>query len=121
MPFHQVREKTSLFPQFIKGSLLDDHALVEHNDPVAMANRGEAMRNDHTGTAHPIQVLRHLLLTHVIQGTGRLVKEKDGRTIDQGTCDQQPLLLSTTEATTPFADLRVHAHRQRLDIIRYAR
>ena len=35
--------------------------------------------------------------------------------------NKKSLLLSTTEATPPFADQRIHAHRQRLDIIRYAR
>ena len=85
--------------ELIKGAVLDDLALVHHDDPIALHDRRHTMRDDdRCSTFHgSIEGLLNDLLTLLIKGRGCLVKDENLGVLDESTRDGNSLLLSTRE------------------------
>src|SRR5690606_31936658 len=86
---------------------LNDFAVLEHNDLVAIAYGTEPMRDDDAGTAPPAQIGHDRLLTEGIERAGRLVKHQNRRVASQSTGDLEPLTLASAEVAPVFLDLAV--------------
>ncbi len=56
-------------------------------------------------------------LSHVIQGTGRLVEQEDLGPSHDRPRDEQTLALAAGEVSSPFTDQGVHAHGHRADVV----
>ena len=73
-------EQAFLVPQVLEPAILDDAALVHHDDPVAVLHRGKPMGDEHRRLArqNPAERLLHHPLADRVQCTGRLVKHEVG-------------------------------------------
>ena len=104
-------------------SLLDDIAVLHHEDAVRIPNRGEAVRYDKAGPA-PHQVIHRLLDPHLGPGvdrTGRLVEDQDFGIGQDGSRNGQQLLLSLGDIARFLVEFHVVAVRQRLDEVVHMR
>ena len=70
----------------------------------------------HAGTIQLVEVVADGLLRDIVECRCRLVEEDDVRLRDEGTSDEDALLLSATEATATFCDDGVKPHRHLSDI-----
>ncbi len=101
------------------GSLLADLAVDQHDDPVGVPDRGEAVGDHQRGPAFH-QVLQRILnldLRLRVEGGGRLVEDQDRGVLEDGAGDRDPLAFAAGELRPLLADQRVVAHRQAHDEI----
>jgi hypothetical protein len=95
----------------------DDLRLIEHDDLVAIAERGEAVRDDDRRLA--LDDFGHVVLDdHLafrIERAGRLVEQQDRGAPHQGAGDGQALLLPAREVDATLFQEGVVALRQPLD------
>ena len=75
---------------------LDDAALVQHDDPVGAANRGEAVGDHHAGASFQQRFQRVLDLTFgiAVDAGGGLVEHQDSRIRDDGAGEADELALA---------------------------
>src|SRR2546422_8349626 len=68
-------------------------AVLQHDDAVGAAHRGEAMRDDQRRAVAGQQIQRpaHRLLTDRVQVRGCLVEDQDGRVLEKGAGDGHAL------------------------------
>jgi len=85
--------------QFFVGAVLDDFALVHHDDTVALLDGGHAVSYHHGGAAlhRSVQRLLHDLLRLFVQGRGGLVQDHNLRRLYQRSSDGDALLLTAGE------------------------
>src|SRR4051812_35686589 len=94
-------------------ALLDDAAVLEHDDAVGAAHGGEAMRNHEAGAAVQRAPERRLDVAlgeavHIRRG---LVEHEDLSVADDGTGEGQQLALSDREVDAALPEQRVVALR----------
>src|SRR6266566_658325 len=77
--------------QLVMRATLHDHAAVQHDDLVAVANRAEPVRHDETGAAAPAQIVVNQAFGRGIECTGRFIEDEEGGVIHKGARDFQPL------------------------------
>src|SRR5579871_5490675 len=83
---------------------LDHPSPAQHDDLVAVADGGEAMRDDNAGAAAPPQAVVDRLLDAGIERGCRLVEDQDGRVADQRAGDLDPLALTAGEIAAVLGD-----------------
>ena len=71
--------------EFVVSALFNDTALVEDNDPVAVADRAEPVRDDETGTAASAKTVVHLQFGHRVQGAGGFIENQHRGVVDERT------------------------------------
>src|SRR5690606_25333544 len=100
--------------QLRMAALLDDAAVVEHQDAIGAADGRQAMGDDDRGAAdHQLLDGRlHPPLGLHVQGGGRLVQHQDRRVREEGPRDRHPLALAAGKLDAPLADEGVVAARQ---------
>ena len=97
--------------QLLVGALLDDPAVLEDDDPVAAADRGDLVRDDQAGAAGEV-LLQGLLDPRLglgVEGAGAVVEQQDGGVGDEGPGQGQALPLAAGEREPALADRRVQA------------
>ena len=84
-------------------------AVLQHDDAVGVAHRGEAMRDDERRAVagQQIECPAHRLLADRVQVRGRLVEDQDGRVLEKGAGDGYPLPLAARELRAALAHDRV--------------
>ena len=95
-------------------ALLGDLARLDGDDPVALADRRQAVGDDDHGAAmgdHP-QVLLDDLLALGVERRGRLVEDQDPRIADQRAGDGDALALAARQVGAALLDDRVVAVRE---------
>lgn len=82
--------------EFCVRAALNHLAFVQHNDLVGTTHRGQSMGNhDHRAAHHqPFQRVLHQMLALGIKGAGSLIKQQDGRILQHGTSNGDPLALT---------------------------
>ncbi len=97
--------------------LLDHASVIEHQDEIGVADRGETVGDDQVRAAceQRRQRFLHLPLGDGIECARRLVENEDARILQDGARDRQPLPLAAGEAITAFADHGVVSVGQRSD------
>src|SRR5262245_24653005 len=97
LPQDAVGEATG--DQTVMLARADDLTLVEHDDVVAVAQRGETMRHDDRRLA--LDDLRHVVLhDHLafrIERARRLVEQQESRPADQRARDRESLALAARQ------------------------
>ena len=104
-------EAAALGDELVEGAGLDDAALVEHQDAVGVADRGEAV-GDHEGGAalHDLVERRlQLALGRGVERARRLVEDQDRRVLEERAGDRQALALAAGERAAALADDGVEA------------
>ena len=88
---------------------LDDAALVEHDQPVHLGQRRQAVGDrDHCLAFHQReQVFLDRRLHFRIERRCRLVEHQDRRVLQEDAGDRDALALAAGELDAPFADLRI--------------
>ena len=102
---HQVGVESTGGHQFAVIAGLDQPAFIEDQDPVGVDDAGKTVRDPQGGAAcyEPVQGLdNNRLVFRVNTGQG-LVKDEDGRILEQGTGDGDALFLSSGESHGPLA------------------
>ena len=86
---------------------VDEPALIHHKDTVGIHGRGDALCDDDLRRVPDFLVQRasQLLLRQEIQRGEAVVKDIDGRLLDDGSGDGQPLLLPAGEVFARLPDL----------------
>lgn len=92
-------------------AILDDPALVDSKNAVAVADGREPVRDDeHRASLHdPLHALLDDPLALVIQSAGRFVKNENARIHDQRTGNGDPLPLPSRQAGASLAHIGVIA------------
>src|SRR5947209_8623586 len=104
-----------LFVQAVDGDQLfvrpplDDLTVVEDDDLVAVADRRQAVGDDHTRAAPPPQVGVHLLLGDGVEGARGLVEHDDARVRGEHPGDLQPLPLPAREVAASLGQAMAEA------------
>ena len=100
--------------QFIVSAILDQAPMVERQDAVGEANRGQAVGDDENRTS--FGDLRHVLLddplAFIVERARGLVEDQDPRLAQQCASNRDALALAAGQAAATFADDRVVALRQ---------
>ena len=80
-------------------ALVDQAALVEHEDAVGVANGSEAMGDDEGRSPlhQPLEGDMHQPFAFGVEGARRFVEQQDGRILEQRAGNRQPLLLPARE------------------------
>ena len=88
---------------------LDDPALVEHDQPVHLGQRRQAVGDgDHRLALHQReQVFLDRRLDLRIERRGRLVQDQDRRVLEEDAGDRDALALAAGELDAALADMRV--------------
>src|SRR6185295_16863050 len=102
------------------GPFLHDPPSLNDVDPVGVLDGAQAVGDDDASCLEALEALADDLLGPVVQGARRLIEEDDSRPVDDGSGDQDALLLAAGEGLGPFGDDRVHAHGHGLDIVLHA-
>ena len=95
-------------------ALLDDPALVEHDDPPGLADRRQAVGDDDRGAPgeQPAQPVLDPALGVQVDVRGRLVEDEDARVGDQRAGEGDELALAGRELDAALADLGVEPVRR---------
>ena len=103
--------------QRLMRALLDNAALVEHQNTIARQHRRQPMSNDNRGAlTHQLRKRRsNLGLAFGVERRGRLVEQQQRRIAQDCARDRNPLPLSARERNAALANLRFHSCRQRRD------
>ena len=88
--------------EVVGDALLDDSPLIQNDDPVAAADRGNLVRDNHAGSAGqvPIERLLDSGLGLRVQGAGAIVEQQNGRFGKDRPCQSQTLTLPAGERQT---------------------
>ena len=83
--------------ELIKGAVLDDLALVHHDDPIALHNCRHTMRDHNRCTSlhGSVESLLNDLLALLIKSRSCLVKDENLGVLDESSSDGHSLLLSS--------------------------
>src|SRR5262245_35191867 len=110
----QASIETALSQKLEMRALLDDLAMIEHDDVVGMNHGREPMRDDEAGAVlgHALERVLDLLLGMRVERGGRLVEHQDRRRLEDGAGYRYTLLLAARKLQAPLADKRVVALRQ---------
>ena len=83
-------------------ALLDDRALVEHDEPVEIGDRRQAVGDgDHGLAGHQVeQLLLDRRLDLAVERRGRLVQDQDRRVLEQRARDGEALTLAVAQHIT---------------------
>src|SRR5690625_311612 len=102
--------------QLLVTPLLAYPMLVDDDDPVRIADGGEAVGDHERGTPPGQFGQRQLDLPFGlrIEGRCRLVKDENGRVLQEDTGNRQALLLAAREPHTSFTDDGIESQRQAL-------
>ena len=82
--------------EFLVGPFLNNPSFFHNTDPVGVSDGGEPVGDDHGGAVFH-QVFDGLLDLDFglgIEGGGGLIKDEDGRVLDQGTGNRETLSLT---------------------------
>ena len=92
-------------------ALLDDAALVHHDQPVHGRDGRQPVRDGHHRLAfhQPVQAALDRRLDLRVQRAGRLVEQQDRRVLQHHPRDRDPLALAAGQLHAAFADMRVVA------------
>src|SRR5687767_2415355 len=110
----QQRIATAAPDQFLVLAFLDDAALLDGDDAVAVAHGRQAVRDDEHGAAlaDVAHVALDRLLGFEVEGAGRLIEDQDARVGDQSARDRDALALAARERAAALADHGIVAFRQ---------
>ena len=103
--------------QLVVRAVLDEPALLEHQDQVGVADRAQAVRDDE-GRApfeQRVHVLLHDALRLGVERARGLVEDQDRRASIERARDRDALALAAGERDARLADLGLVAERQPLD------
>lgn len=80
-----------------------EHAVIQHQNLIGAANAGYALRNDEDGTltSQGADRLSQMQISRKVKSTGRIIENQNGRVLDEGTGNGEPLLLAA-ERLRPF-------------------
>ena len=103
--------------QLVVRALLDDLAVLEHDDQVGVADRREAVRDDERGPAVQEAAERalDLALGADVDRARRLVEDQDPRVGEQRARERDELALAEREPRAALAELRLVAVLEPLD------
>ncbi len=103
--------------QLVMRAALDDAALFEHHDAVAVAHGGKAVRDDKRGAAlhQGIHARLHELLGAGIDGAGRFIENQHGRIGDGRARDGEQLTLALRKVAAVALEHGVVTIRQASD------
>ena len=92
-------------------ALLDDAALVHHDQPVHRRDGRQAVRDRHHGLAlhQPVQAFLDRGLDLAVERAGRLVEQQDRRVLQHHARDRDALALAARQLDAALADVRVVA------------
>ena len=95
--------------QFIMGTTLHNMPVMQNTDFIGMFDGTQSMRNSHRGTClhQPEERILYQTLTLCVKGRGSLIKNQDGRILQNGTCNRNALTLSTGKTTATVTDIRI--------------
>eukprot|EP00326_Haptolina_ericina_P029196 CAMPEP_0181172326 /NCGR_PEP_ID=MMETSP1096-20121128/2390_1 /TAXON_ID=156174 ORGANISM="Chrysochromulina ericina, Strain CCMP281" /NCGR_SAMPLE_ID=MMETSP1096 /ASSEMBLY_ACC=CAM_ASM_000453 /LENGTH=161 /DNA_ID=CAMNT_0023260047 /DNA_START=483 /DNA_END=968 /DNA_ORIENTATION=+ len=100
-------------------ALLDKASAIDNDDLVGVADGREPVCDDDTRETRPAQQMidrrLQLALVLVVEGTRRLVKDKDLGFTQQRACNRHTLPLTARELRTPAAYVSLVAFRQLTD------
>ena len=90
-------------------ALLDDAAVIDHEQAVHRGDRRQAVRDRHHRLAfhQPIEALLDRRLDFGVERAGRLVEQQDRRVLQHHARDRDALPLSARELHAALADVRV--------------
>ena len=113
----EMMEKSFCFQQLLVRALLDDLAIVDDDDLVRIADRGQAMGNDETGAAFHQAQQRFLdaRFGARVHAGGGFVEDEDARVGQDGAGDGQQLALSLAEVAGALREFGLVALRQLAD------
>jgi len=96
---------TVLVHQFCEGSLLDDDAVIDHGETVALLDSRQPVGHDNRCaiTHDRVEGLLDFPLRVLVQCTGCLVEKENTWVADDGSGDGNPLLLTAREFATAVA------------------
>lgn len=70
----QLGKEAVLFDQLLISAVLNDLSLIQNDDPVALPDGRQAVRDDDSGTLEAVQGLRNLFLRQVVQRARCFIK-----------------------------------------------
>jgi len=109
LEFMELVVESPFFEEFGVGAALGHAAVVEEEDPVGVFDGGQPM-GDHNDRPVLHQFFDGVLdqfFRGGVQGTGGFVQNEDGRILQEGAGDGQPLLLPSGKEHAPFPDQSV--------------
>src|SRR4051794_909106 len=117
MVLEQVRERAARRRQLIITPALDDLAVVENEDLVAVADRADAVRRDDARAAAAREIRQDRLLGQRVEGARGLVEDQERGVADQRPGDLEPLALAAAQVTSPLLQDAVQSLGQREDLV----
>ena len=110
---HLCVDATSLILKRIMGTILNNSALLEHDNTVSFFNSREAVGNDNRSdfTAkfglHLVNSFLHFCFIGFIKGTGCFIENEHLRLLDESASKSKALLLATRELATTSSNVLV--------------
>ena len=97
-------------------ALFDDASILDHKDAVKFHDGRQAVGDgQHRLAVHGAgQGVLHLCLDLAVQGAGRLVQDQNGRILQEGAGQCDPLALAARQLDPAFAQMRVIARAPRM-------
>ncbi len=89
--------------KLVMRAALDDGAVIQNDDLIAIPDRAQAVRDYQAGAAPPAQVVVNRRLGPGVQGAGRLVENQNRRGPDERSGYFQALPLAPAEIPPPAA------------------
>jgi hypothetical protein len=102
--------------QLLMGSALDNFALLQHDDFVAVADRAQAVCDDDARATAPTQVVVDGFFGDWIERARRFIKDDDGGIGNQRPRNFYSLTLTPAEVGAAFIDVAVVVSGPRRDI-----
>ena len=95
----------------IRRAVLHEAALLQHEDAIEAAHRGQAVRDGDDGAAvhEAAERLADQLLRFAVERRGRLIEQQQGRVLQEGAGDGDALPLSARQADAAISDQRVQS------------
>src|SRR6266568_772425 len=113
------RVTAALAQQLLVPAGLDHGAILDHENAIGVHDRLQTMGDHQRGAAlaQAAHGILDLALGFAVERCGRLVEQDDGRVLDQGARDRDPLALAAGRLQAMLADRSVVASRKAHDEI----
>jgi len=116
LPLRELRKRAGLGDQLLVASRLRNLAALQHDDPIGIADRAEAMGDHDAGDGKPLERGGDDRLVLIVERARRFVEQQDARHAGDRPGNHDALTLSAGKCVDAFGDQRVHAHRHLHDV-----